>query len=187
MSDQPQNPSDQSSGNPPNRPPNRPGDAPAPHGLSMRPATEDDVAEILRIEQAVHAAPWTQENILAELAKPYAHFLIMTDDETDSKVASYICYWVMFEECHILNVAVDLPFRRLGLAKGLVRTAAREALRKNIRKVLLDVRKSNENAALLYQGLGFVITHIRKSFYSDGEDAYQMALYMDDESTVVDF
>lgn len=168
---------------PPN-PPRRPGDAPSPHGLSMRPATEDDVAEILRIEKAVHAAPWTAENISAEMAKPYARLLIMTDDETDSKVASYICYWVMFEECHILNVAVDLPFRRLGLAKMLVRTAAREVLRQNIRKILLDVRKSNEAAALLYQGLGFVITHIRKGFYSDGEDAYQMALYMDEESQV---
>src|SRR5476651_988648 len=94
--------------------PRRPSDAPAPHGLSMRPATEDDVAEILRIESAVHKAPWTDENIRSEMAKPYARLLIMTDDETDSKVAAYISYWVMFEECHILNVAVDLPFRRLG-------------------------------------------------------------------------
>lgn len=165
---------------------NRPKAAPTPHGLSQRPATEDDLAEILRIERAVHAAPWTDENVRSEMAKPYARLLVMTDDETDSKVAAYIAYWVMFEECHILNVAVDPSFRRLGLAKMLVRTAAREALRKGIHKILLDVRKSNQPALALYQGLGFVITHVRKGFYSDGEDAYQMALYMD-EKDVIDF
>jgi ribosomal-protein-alanine N-acetyltransferase len=163
-----------------------PKDAPAPHGLSARPATEDDVAEILRVEQAVHKAPWTEENLRSELSKPYARLIVMTDDETDSKVAAYIAYWVMFEECHILNVAVDLPHRRLGLAKMLVRSAAREAMRKQIRKILLDVRKSNAAAIALYQGLGFVITHVRKGFYSDGEDAYQMALYLD-ENNVIDF
>jgi ribosomal-protein-alanine N-acetyltransferase len=162
----------------------RPTDAPARHGLSMRPAAEDDVAEIFRIEQAVHAAPWTEENVRAEMAKPYAHFLVMTDDETDSKVAAYIAFWVMFDECHILNVAVDLAFRGLGLAKMLVRAAAREAQRKSINKILLDVRKGNAPAIQLYQGLGFVITHVRKEFYSSGEDAYQMALYLDDKSTL---
>lgn len=161
----------------------KPKDAPARHGLSQRPATEDDVPEILRIERAVHAAPWTDENLRAEFAKPYAKIVVMTDDETDSLVASYIAYWIMFEELHILNVAVDLPYRRLGLAKMLVLSALREAIRKNIRKVLLDVRKSNVAALGLYQGLGFVITHVRKEFYSDGEDAYQMAQYLDEKET----
>jgi [ribosomal protein S18]-alanine N-acetyltransferase len=165
----------------------RPQDAPAPQGLSVRPAAEEDAAEILRIEQAVHAAPWTEDNLKAEMSKPYARLLVMTDDETDTKVAAYIAYWLMFDECHILNVAVDTSWRRIGLAKMLVRTAVREALKKDVRKILLDVRKSNGPAVALYQGLGFVITHVRKGFYSDGEDAYQMALYVDDSSTVVDF
>ena len=157
-----------------------------PPGISVRPAIEDDVAEIVRIEQAVHVAPWRAENVLAELAKPYARFLIFTDDETDSKAAAYICYWVMFEECNILNVAVDLPFRRQGLAKQLVHLVVREALRGGIKKILLDVRKSNQPALELYQGLRFAITHIRKGFYSDGEDAYQMSLSVNEE-TLVDF
>ena len=72
----------------------------------------------------------------------------------------------------------------LGLAGMLARTAQRDALRWGIRKVLLDVRKSNEVAVALYQGLGFVICHVRKAFYSDGEDAYQMALYMDEDNVI---
>jgi ribosomal-protein-alanine N-acetyltransferase len=158
--------------------PSRPKDAAARHGLSQRPAAEDDIAEILRIERAVHAAPWTEDNLKAEFAKPYAKLVVTTDDETDEKVAAYIAYWLMFDECHILNVAVDPGFRRLGLAKQLVMTVVRDAMRKNIRKILLDVRKGNAPAIALYQALGFVITHVRKDFYSDGEDAYQMARYI---------
>jgi ribosomal-protein-alanine N-acetyltransferase len=154
--------------------------------LSLRPMTDDDLREVLRIERLVHAAPWTLENLRTELEKPYARCLVLTDDETDELVAGYIVYWIMFEECHVLNVAVDLPFQRRGLARQMVRKAADEALKKNIHKVLLDVRKSNEAAVALYQSLGFVVTHVRKGFYSDGEDAYQMALFME-EKDAIDF
>ncbi|MGK5085153.1 ribosomal protein S18-alanine N-acetyltransferase [Bdellovibrionota bacterium FG-1] len=153
-------------------------------GYSLRPVTEDDLAEILRIESAVHRAPWNQENFRAELTKPYAQFWVMTDDETDSVIAGYINFWIMLEECHILNVATDLSFRRRGLAKLMVRRAVDEAQQKDIKKVLLEVRKSNAAAIALYQGLGFSITHVRKSFYSDGEDAYQMALFIDENELI---
>src|SRR4051794_21305727 len=107
--------------------PRRPGDAPSASGFSLRPATEDDVEKIARIEGNAHAAPWTEENVRTELAKPYAHFLVMSDDETDSIIAGYICFWMMFDECQILNVAVDRPYRRLGLARQMVRWAVAEA------------------------------------------------------------
>lgn len=166
-----------SSSIPPRKQPNFP-------GYSLRPASEDDVAEVLRIERSAHAAPWTEENVRTELAKPYATFLVMTDDETDEQVAGYIVSWVMFDEGHILNVAVDPEFRGKGMAKQMVRRVVGECHKKGIRKILLDVRKSNEPAIALYQGLGFVVTHVRKGFYSDGEDAYQMALYLDDTEMV---
>jgi ribosomal-protein-alanine N-acetyltransferase len=47
--------------------------------------------------------------------------------------------------------------------------------------MVLEVRKSNLPAIQLYQSLQFVITHVRKSFYSDGEDAYQMALSFEED------
>jgi ribosomal-protein-alanine N-acetyltransferase len=87
----------------------------------------------------------------------------------------------MFDECQILNVVTDLPFRGLGLAKEMVRKAISETHRKDLKKLVLDVRKSNEAAIQLYQSLGFSISHVRKSFYSNGEDAYQMALGLGSE------
>lgn len=149
-----------------------------PSPSNLRPATADDLDRLVEIEKAVHVSPWNREHFEAEIQKPYSHVLLLTDDETDTQILGYIVFWLMFDECQILNVAVDLPHRGMGYAKGMVRQAVAAALRKDFRRVLLDVRKSNAPAIQLYQGLKFVITHVRKSFYSNGEDAYEMALFL---------
>jgi ribosomal-protein-alanine N-acetyltransferase len=147
---------------------------------SLRPATLDDIPAIVAIEKKVHVAPWGEENFKFELSKPYSHFLVITDDETDSTIMGYIIYWILYEDCQILNVVVDIPFRGLGLGKQMIRQAAQTALAKGIKKVSLEVRKSNASAIQLYQGLRFLITHVKKGFYSNGEDAYQMVLLLED-------
>jgi ribosomal-protein-alanine N-acetyltransferase len=150
--------------------------------FSLRPVTEDDLPQLLAIERQVYAAPWTAENFVAELTKPYSLFYVLTDDETDSRIAGYIVCWMMFDDCQILNVAVDFPFRGLGMAKLMIRKVIALASNKSIKKVILEVRKTNMPAIQLYQGLGFAITHILKGFYGNGEDAYQMTLPLQENS-----
>lgn len=148
---------------------------------SIRPATSDDLGRIVEIEKRVQRAPWTREHFEKELEKPYSRALVMTDDETDEKILGYIVYWLLLEDCQILTLAVDLPYRGLGLARQMVRFAAGEAMKAKFPKMQLEVRKSNLPAIQLYQSAGFSITQIRKSFYSDGEDAYQMSLPLEDD------
>jgi len=149
--------------------------------FSLRPATPEDLVRVTQIEAAVHIAPWSSENFSAEMSKPYSHFLVLTDDETDSEIVGYIVFWTMFDEGQILNIVVDLPYRGLGLAKFMIRKTVQLVYQKGIKKIVLDVRKSNLPAIQLYQRLQFVITSIRKGFYSNGEDAYQMLLSMTDD------
>lgn len=152
-----------------------------PESFSLRPATLEDLDAVVKIENQVHAAPWTEEHFRAELTKPYSQFLVFTDDESDSIIAGYLVFWVMFDECQILNLATSLNYRGLGLAKQMIQKVVSIALKKGIKKVVLDVRKSNSPAIQLYQRVKFSITHIRKGFYSNGEDAYQMTLNLEGE------
>jgi ribosomal-protein-alanine N-acetyltransferase len=147
-----------------------------PTEFSFRPASEEDVTKLLDIETRVHKSPWTAEHFKSEIAKPYSSVWVLTDDETDTDLAGYIVFWMLMDEAQILNVAVDLPYRGMGYAKRMVHQAVSAALKKGIRRVTLEVRKSNTAAIQLYQSQRFVITHVRKSFYSDGEDAYQMGI-----------
>ena len=148
--------------------------------VSLRPVTEEDLPQILQIEGRVHLAPWTLDNFRGELAKPYTSFLVLTDDETDAVIYGYIVGQMLFDECQILNVAVDLPHRGLGYAKLMMRKMAGLSVQKGIRRITLEVRKSNLAAVQLYHGLGLSIRQIRKQFYSNGEDAYFMAADLDE-------
>jgi [ribosomal protein S18]-alanine N-acetyltransferase len=149
--------------------------------FSPRPATPDDLPVILEIEKRCYPqGGWAEQQLAAELTKPYSHFILLSDDETDSVIAGYVVFWLLFDDCQILNLAVDLPYRGLGYAKQLLRKAASLAMRQSIQKLTLDVRKGNLPAIHLYQGLGFSITHVRKGFYSNGDDAYTMCLELKD-------
>jgi ribosomal-protein-alanine N-acetyltransferase len=150
--------------------------------FSVRPATEDDLAQLAEMEKRVHVAPWTEEHFRAELGKPYSQTLLLTDDETDTRIAGYIVFWLTPDHAEILNVAVDLPFRGLGHAKALIRKVGTLASQKGLKKVLLSVRKSNLAAIQLYQKLNFTIHAIRKGFYSNGEDSYEMVLSLEGEA-----
>lgn len=146
--------------------------------FSIRPAAIDDLDLLVEIEKRVHPAPWTKEHFAAELEKPYAKLWVMTDDETDSIIAGYISLWMLDDSLQILNVAVDLKFRGLGFAQVLIRKAIDEALREEMKRIHLEVRKSNTAAIALYQKLGFDTVQVRKGFYSNGEDAYIMDLIL---------
>ncbi len=147
--------------------------------FSLRPATLDDISEILKIEIQSQVRPWSEENFLAEFSKPYSYFFVLTDDESDSILAGFLVAWVMFDECQILNLVVGESFRRAGFASLMIRKCIQLASQKGIKKVVLEVRKSNFPAIQLYQSLRFVIFCVRKGFYSNGEDAYQMILSLD--------
>lgn len=149
--------------------------------LTPRPATEEDLQALVEIETRVHLSPWTVDGFRSELTKPFGHLLVLTDDDTDAIIHGYISFWILDSQVRILNLAVDLPFRGLGLAKRLVRLAIQLALREGATLAGLEVRKSNLPAVQLYQQIGFAITQVRKGFYSNGEDAYQMELALEGE------
>jgi [ribosomal protein S18]-alanine N-acetyltransferase len=148
---------------------------------SLRPATDDDISHIISVEKQIQKVPWTEENFQAELQKPYSHVLVLTDDETDLVLAGYVVFWIMLEECQILNIAIDFPFRGLGLAKFMLTRTIQIALQAGAKRAVLDVRKTNTPAIQLYQAFSFNITHVKKRYYSDGEDAYALALSFDGE------
>ncbi len=153
--------------------------------VSLRPATPDDVAQMLQIEKMSYPEPWNSTQFLEEMNKSYSRVLVLTDDETDEFVAGYIVYWVQVEGVSLHNVAVDVKWRGLGFAKKMLHAMINEAVRDEIPKVILEVRVSNTGAIHLYQQLGFIKTHERQKFYKDGEAALVMELKTSDLSTTI--
>jgi ribosomal-protein-alanine N-acetyltransferase len=151
--------------------------------MSLRPAVQDDLPQVMEIERESYPEPWTEKHFQQELTTPYARFLVLTDDETDSIVMGYLVYWVQAEGVSLLNIAVAQKWRRLGLGRIILATLINEAVREEIPRVILEVRESNTAAIHFYENIGFARTHTRPAFYSNGETAIVMEIKTSDITT----
>jgi ribosomal-protein-alanine N-acetyltransferase len=140
------------------------------------------VADILHIEEACFSAPWTRKMVEAELTgNPFAHFLlakqIADEQSAPASVVAYLCYWIVFEEVRLMNLAVIESMRHRGIARTLVTAALQHGLSQSATRAVLEVRSSNTAAQTLYTGFGFRRVSVRAKYYSNPiEDAVLMEL-----------
>lgn len=150
--------------------------------LQIVPATAEMLPEILRVEEACFSAPWTRKMLEVELTgNKFARVLVAMDDaDTGASVGTiigYHCFWIVFEELRLMNLAVCGSMRRRGIGRALVTEAIRMGLAQAATRAVLEVRASNEAARALYQRMGFVQTSIRPQYYTNPvEDAVLMAM-----------
>ena len=146
----------------------------ASDSVIITPATVEVLDEVLAIEQACFSAPWTRKMLAAELSgNQFAHFLIAKCPDPRSGafvIAGYFCYWIVFEELRLMNLAVLAPFRRRGVATRLVCTAIRAGVEHGANRAMLEVRASNQEARALYERLGFRQTATRARYYVNPEE-----------------
>jgi ribosomal-protein-alanine N-acetyltransferase len=158
-----------------------PQDDPATHGsfasdvaLSFRPITLADIPAVMAIERTAYAYPWSERFFRQEMQVECARSYIA---EIDGRIVGYILFWLLPDEVDIHNVAVHKDFRRRGLGRRLLERAVSEARGRGSSRITLEVRKSNLAAQKLYESMGFIVTGVRKGYYSDdGEDAFLMVL-----------
>jgi ribosomal-protein-alanine N-acetyltransferase len=148
----------------------------------IEPATVEALPDILQIEEACFSAPWTRKMLHAELSgNPFAHFLLakqVPQGEAGSiSIVGYLCFWVVFEEVRLMNLAVIESVRLKGIARALVIQALEVGLAQAARCAVLEVRASNHAAHALYRSLGFRDVTTRPTYYTNPiEDALLMEL-----------
>jgi [ribosomal protein S18]-alanine N-acetyltransferase len=136
------------------------------------------VPEVLRIEQALFPAPWTEGMFLQEVEEKWLSRSFV--GIIDGVVAGYIVSWLMRDEVHILNLAVAPAFQRRGYARRLLVHMIDVARAEQCRLVTLEVRVSNTAAKLLYHTMAFAPVGIRRRYYHDNnEDALVMTLRLE--------
>jgi ribosomal-protein-alanine N-acetyltransferase len=82
--------------------------------------------------------------------------------------------------CHVVSIAVREPYRRRGIATGVLCAAITNGHEfYDASECYLEVRVSNEPALVLYEKLGFSRVKRNYGYYMDGEDAWMMAKTID--------
>lgn len=130
-----------------------------------------DLSAVEALQRQTFANPWGAEAIRWELENTDVARLYVLQDKGGA-VVGYCACWVVFDELHINSLAIDATRRRQGLARRLLLHVLQEAAGEGVAAATLEVRRSNEAARQLYEGLGFAIEGVRRDYYQDPrEDA----------------
>jgi len=99
------------------------------------------------------------------------------DGNASGDVVGYVCFWVVFDEVRVMNLAVESSARRQGIAGDLVRSMLTLGQAHGAVRAILEVRASNLAARGLYEQMGFHQTATRTRYYTDPtEDAILMEM-----------
>lgn len=98
--------------------------------------------------------------------------------DAEGTVLGFLTAWLIIDEFHIANIAVNPEKRRMGIGYALMRHGLVAAKNEKAEQSFLEVRAGNHPAIALYRKIGYEIVSIRKGYYRDnGEDALNMNLY----------
>ena len=132
-----------------------------------------DLDAVAAIEAATFARPWSRASFEQELTRNVAARYLVA--ELDGQVVGYAGAWIILDESHVTNIAIEETFRGLGIGKQLTAGLMQYLSNLGAAYATLEVRVSNERAQNLYRSLGFVSIGKRKKYYEDNnEDAYLM-------------
>jgi ribosomal-protein-alanine N-acetyltransferase len=143
--------------------------------VTIRPLGYADLPQVIAIERRAFPTPWSLAMFVLELSKPSSICLTAVDPNA-SRTGQLVGYMICSryaDAWHLMNIAVDPPRRRHGVAAQLlaqlIETAGADA------SYTLEVRPSNTPAIALYERFGFYSAGTRPRYYQDtGEDALIM-------------
>jgi ribosomal-protein-alanine N-acetyltransferase len=147
--------------------------------LHIRRAVRDDLAPMLRIEQASFADPWTVDSLATALSLERMRVLVAESagigrrrGDAAPAVLGYVVALAVGPEAEIADLAVAPEARRQGIGRALLGGALAELKTAAVRTVYLEVRESNQAARMLYESYGFEAVGRRRRYYrSPVEDA----------------
>ncbi len=142
--------------------------------VTIRPLGYSDLPQVIAIERRAFPTPWSLAMFVLELSKPSSVCLAAARpaDDAEALVGYLICSRYA-DLWHLMNIAVDPPALRRGIASALMERLLEIAGPDE--SYTLEVRPSNPAAIALYRQFGFVPAGTRPRYYADtGEDALVM-------------
>ncbi|MBR3113943.1 MAG: ribosomal protein S18-alanine N-acetyltransferase [Methanobrevibacter sp.] len=113
-------------------------------------------------------------NMFQQLYEMGIGFLVA---EEDGYVIGYVMFWVKYEfQGHIISIAVDKNYRRLGAGTQLLVKAIAILSLLRLDTIYLEVNENNKGAVEFYKNFNFKIDRIVPGYYENGDGAIVMYL-----------
>jgi ribosomal-protein-alanine acetyltransferase len=136
-------------------------------------ATVDALAELLELDGACFARPWTAAAWRAELEA--GAVLVVRD--AGGRVRGCVCATTVLDVVELRRIAVDPWARRSGCGRDLLAAVVDRARENQATRIELEVAAGNVAACGLYAAHGFRTVGRRRAYYTDPpDDALLMTL-----------
>ena len=134
----------------------------------------EDADGVARVEAACMPVPWSRQSFWEEASHTDAYYLIARDVDRDNLIVAYAGCWVLANEGHITNVAVDPDYQGQGLGRRLMNELTSRVKALGVDSMTLEVRPSNTVAINLYTSLGFRSVGQRPKYYTNPVEAAEI-------------
>lgn len=133
----------------------------------IRRISENDIEAVASLEAEIFPDPWSAKSIAETYEQKHA--LILGAYQEDVLIG-YVIFYYILDEGEIARIAVSPSHRRQGVADKIFAGLCDFCKEKNVERILLDVRVSNETAIAFYKKSGFMEDGIRKNFYDNPKE-----------------
>lgn len=134
--------------------------------VKIRPLEKSDIKRVVYLEETYLGETLGEELLESELASNITKFYVATINDV---VVGYIGRYAYITDAEILNFVVDEKYQRCGIGQSLFDYVVKEL--PDLKRITLEVRKSNEKGLNFYLKNGFVQISVRKNYYKNQEDA----------------
>ena len=135
---------------------------------------QEDADGVARVEAACMPVPWSRQSFWEEASHTDAYYLIARDVDRDNLIVAYAGCWVLANEGHITNVAVEHDYQGQGLGRRLMNELTSRVKALGVDSMTLEVRPSNTVAINLYTSLGFRSVGQRPKYYTNPVEAAEI-------------
>jgi len=145
------------------------------NNLSKSPYLE----QVIKLDQNFFNEPWSNQS-WEEAKSNSALYLSLFLEHNIVKAFSLYHFSNLENLAHLYKILVLPEFRSQGLASEMVkRDIENLQMLGSLESIFLEVSTSNTNAIALYEKLGFNRLTLKRSFYTNGHDAYAMQRLID--------
>lgn len=135
--------------------------------MHVEPMRLEDLDEVLTIEKGSFPTPWSRNMFLEEMENRNSRLTVF---KIERAIVGYVCFWVVLDEAHLLNVAVHPTKRRQGLGRLIMAEIEALCIKEGLKRVILEVARKNVAARSLYRKCGFHSIGFRKNYYGVTKD-----------------
>jgi ribosomal-protein-alanine N-acetyltransferase len=133
--------------------------------------TADAVAVTRILQGAPEAANWSAKSFGEAVSWPGGLVLV---SEAEGEITGFLVGRQVGDEAEILNLGVKAARRRKGEGTALLMAALEEFQSREVSRLFLEVRESNQAGIAFYAKHGFSKTGLRPAYYRDPAEAAVM-------------